>query len=95
LEQRLIVTRIRECLGLPAGQALTKLEGDGPDVSWMCEYASREDYVRDRAIREASAEFRAARNAMHTLLTRFERHVAIYASHRSEQIAWSDKASDM
>lgn len=75
LEQRRRATRIRTRLGLPAGRILVRIDGDGPDVRWECEFADQAAYDRDRAARKASTDFEAGRVAMHTLLERFERHV--------------------
>lgn len=75
LEQRRSATRIRKALGLPAGRILVRIDGEGPDVRWECEFADWAAYDLDRAARKKSAEFEAARVEMHTLLDRFERHV--------------------
>ena len=75
LEQRRHATAIRASLGLAPGRIFRKLEGAGPDVRWQCEFASRADYDRDMAARAASTDFAAAREAMHRLLERFERHL--------------------
>ena len=75
LEQRRRTTELRVKLGLPAGRIFTKLEGSGPDVRWECTFASRADYDRDMAARAACAEFATARESMHALLDRFERHL--------------------
>lgn len=75
LEQRRKATEIRRELGLDPGRILIRLEGSGPDVRWECNFASRDAYEADMAVRSGSQTFAAARNAMHTLLERFERHV--------------------
>lgn len=75
LAQRRRATTIRVALGLPPGRIFKRLEGEGPDVRWECAFATRDDYERDRAARAASAEFEAAKTAMHGLVARFERHV--------------------
>jgi hypothetical protein len=75
LEQRLKVTRIRLRLGLPEGTIFRRVDGEGPDARWECEFSTREEYDNDRAAREASADFVAARGHMHEMLVRFERHV--------------------
>ncbi|VTU39980.1 hypothetical protein H4CHR_04888 [Variovorax sp. PBS-H4] len=75
LAQRRLATEIRAQLGLPPGRIFRKLEGAGPDVRWECVFDSREDYERDMAARGASGEFARARQEMHTLLERFERHL--------------------
>lgn len=75
LQQREHATAIRASLGLPPGRTFRKLEGAGPDVRWECDFASRDDYNRDMAIRAASTEFGSARQAMHGFLERFERHL--------------------
>lgn len=77
LAQRQHVTQIRRQLGLPPGRILTKVSGGGPDVAWQCTFASMEDYERDMAIRQASGDFVAARQRMHTLLDRFERYLQL------------------
>lgn len=75
LEQRRQTSALRTRLGLPAGRIFSKIEGAGPDVRWECAFASRADYDRDMAARAASPEFAAARESMHVLLDRFERHL--------------------
>ena len=75
LAQRRHASEIRARLGLPEGRIFTKLEGAGPDVRWECVFDSRADYERDLAARGASEEFTRARQSMHTLLERFERHL--------------------
>ncbi|MEO7010600.1 MAG: hypothetical protein ABI156_15735 [Caldimonas sp.] len=75
LEQRQHATTLRVRLGLAPGRIFRKLEGAGPDVRWECSYATREDYERDMAARAGSKDFAAARQTMHGLLDRFERHL--------------------
>jgi hypothetical protein len=75
LAQRRRTSELRTRLGLPAGRIFSKVEGSGPDVRWECTFASRADYDRDMAARAASPEFAAARESMHLLLDRFERHL--------------------
>jgi hypothetical protein len=75
LAQRRHASAIRARLGLPAGRIFRKVEGAGPDVRWECGFASREDYERDLAARDASEAFQRARKDMHALLARFERHL--------------------
>ena len=75
LEQRRHATAIRASLGLAPGRIFRKLEGAGPHVRWECEFATRDDYERDMAVRAASTEFAAARRTMHGFLERFERHL--------------------
>lgn len=80
LQQRLRVVDVRIDLGLPPGTVFRRLDGDGPDVMWECLYETRHDYERDLATREASDRFRAERAVMHTLLSRFERHLVVLIS---------------
>ncbi|WP_269932024.1 hypothetical protein [Aminobacter sp. HY435] len=75
LEQRREATELRRELGLDPGRILIRLEGNGPDVRWECNFASREAYEVDMAARGGSQAFADARKTMHTLLERFERHV--------------------
>ncbi|CAN7778703.1 hypothetical protein LJR084_008055 [Variovorax sp. LjRoot84] len=75
LAQRRRASEIRARLGLPAGRIFKKIEGTGPDVRWECVFDSRSDYERDLTARGASEEFTRARQDMHTLLERFERHL--------------------
>ena len=75
LEQRRRTSELRVRLGLPAGRIFSKIEGAGPDVRWECAFASRADYDCDMAARAACAEFAAARESMHLLLERVERHL--------------------
>lgn len=75
LAQRRRASEIRVRLGLPAGRIFKKLEGAGPDVRWECVFDSRSDYDNDLAARGASEEFKSARQDMHRLLERFERHL--------------------
>ena len=75
LAQRRRASEIRARLGLPPGRIFRKLEGAGPDVRWECAFDSRADYERDLAARGASEDFARARQEMHTLLERFERHL--------------------
>jgi hypothetical protein len=75
LAQRRRATALRLRLGLAPGRMHRRREGDGPDVRWECEFPSEDEYRRDLAVRAASPEFAATRQAMHALLERFERHV--------------------
>ena len=75
LAQRRAANDLRMRLGLPPGRIFRKVDGTGPDVRWECPFATRADYERDTAVRAASPEFAAARQAMHALLERFERHL--------------------
>lgn len=75
LKQRRRATEIRRQLGLAPGRILVRTEGDGPDVQWECSFETREDYEADMAARKASKDFTEARQTMHTLLSRFERHL--------------------
>ncbi|MBB6469760.1 hypothetical protein [Aminobacter carboxidus] len=77
LKQRRKATEIRRQLGLEPGRILVRMEGSGPDVSWECDFVSREAYDSDRAARASSPDFEAARKQMHTLLDKFERHVSV------------------
>jgi len=75
LEQRRLATTLRVRLGLVPGRIFRKLEGSGPDVRWECTFANRAAYDADMAARAASHEFAEARQSMHGLLERFERHL--------------------
>ena len=75
LQQRRRATAIRRELGLEPGQILVLREGDGPDIRWECRFPSLGAYEADLATRAGSQAFVEARQAMHKLLERFERHV--------------------
>jgi hypothetical protein len=75
LQQRRRATAIRRELGLEPGEILILHEGNGPNIRWECRFASREAYETDMATRASSQPFADARQTMHTLLDRFERHV--------------------
>src|SRR5690554_6626373 len=75
LAQRQRASQVRVALGLPPGKIFVRLDGDGPDVRWECEFATSDAYDNDRAVRKQSPEFAAVRDGMHELLLRFERHV--------------------
>ncbi len=75
LQQRKQVSELRKRLGLLEGLIFLKEDGPGPDVRWECRYPTRAEYEHDLAIRGKSADFSAAREQMHTLLERFERHL--------------------
>lgn len=75
LAQRRAATRIRIALGLKPGTIMIRRSENGPDVRWHCEFEDGAAFERDLQARGASPEFAAARNAMHELLERFERHV--------------------
>ena len=75
LAQRHRASALREQLGLPAGRTFVRLEADGPSVKWQCEFETEAAYRKDMDARKGSPEFSAAREQMHTLLERFERHV--------------------
>jgi hypothetical protein len=77
LATRRRASEIRVRLGLPRGAILVKTDprGDGPDVSWECDFETAEAHAADLAAREASPEFAAARAVMQTLVARFERQV--------------------
>jgi len=75
LAQRRMANDLRMRLGLPPGRIFRKLEGDGPDLRWECPFATRAEHERDMAVRAASPEFAALRQAMRALLERFERHL--------------------
>lgn len=77
LAQRIKVTGIRAQLGLPQGTIFRRFDGEGPDVRWECDFSSQEEYNSDRAARETSAAFVEARQHMHSLLEKFERHVEV------------------
>ena len=65
LKQRRKATEIRRQLGLEPGRILVRMEGSGPDVSWECDFVSREAYDSDRAARASSPDFEAARKVLH------------------------------
>lgn len=75
LEQRRRASAIRASLGLDPGLIFVRLEGNGPDVRWECNFASPADYEADMTIRKGSADFSEARRAMHALVKNFERHL--------------------
>lgn|SRR5690625_2401835 len=75
IAQRQKASQIRLALGLPAGKILVRVDGDGPDVRWECEFETQEAYDHDRQVRQTSQEFAVVRDGMHALLERFERHV--------------------
>ncbi|QOZ31662.1 hypothetical protein [Bradyrhizobium sp. CCBAU 53421] len=75
LQQRRKATAIRRELGLEPGEILVRREGSGPDVRWECRFPSLAAYEADMAARAGSEAFTQARQAMHTLVERFERHV--------------------
>lgn len=77
--QRKHASQVRAELGLPSGRIFRKLEGAGPDVRWECHFESRAAYEADLSQRNASSRFRVARETMHTLLERFERHLQVEA----------------
>jgi len=75
LTQRRHASALRTRLGLPAGRIFTRLEGPGPDVRWECVFETPAAYEADMAARAACNEFASARQAMHLLLEKFERHI--------------------
>ncbi|WP_245284238.1 hypothetical protein [Bradyrhizobium sp. WSM2254] len=75
LQQRRQASGIRRGLGLEPGEILVLREGNGPDVRWECRFATRAAYEADMAARAGSEAFSQARQMMHTLVERFERHV--------------------
>jgi hypothetical protein len=77
LDTRRRASEIRARLGLPRGAIVVKTDprGDGPDVSWECDFETAEAHAADLAAREASPEFAAVRAEMQALIVRFERQV--------------------
>jgi len=80
LAEQVLATRRRACLvriaaGLPAGRIRAKASGDGPDVTWECDFASEAEQAADLAARAASADFEAVRADMRAAVARFERCV--------------------
>ena len=75
LEQRRKATAIRVALGLKPGRIFVRLGEKGPQVKWECLFEDAADYEADMAARAASEDFAAAREQMHTMLDRFERHL--------------------
>ena len=75
LQKRRYATSLRVRLGLAPGRIFRKLGDAGPDVRWECEFADQKQFDNDMAARAASTEFASARQAMHGLLDRFERHI--------------------
>ncbi|WP_088953457.1 hypothetical protein [Variovorax sp. HW608] len=75
LAQRRHASAIRARLGLLPGEIFTKVEGAGPDVRWQCVFETQEAYEADMATRARSPEFAEARQYMHQLVQRFERHL--------------------
>ncbi len=75
LDMRRRGTRVRVELGLKPGRIFVKAGGDGPDVRWECEFASREELDADLFARGASAAFAEQRQMMGALIDRFERHI--------------------
>ncbi len=66
----------RVSIGLDPGRIFVRRDGDGPDVSWECHFATAEAHAADLAARAASQDFAAIRAQMGELIARFERHVA-------------------
>lgn len=75
LEQRRKATAIRVALGLKPGRIFVRLGEKGPQVKWECLFDDDAHYEADMAARVASQDFTAAREQMHTLIERFERHL--------------------
>ncbi|MBS0339910.1 MAG: NIPSNAP family protein [Proteobacteria bacterium] len=75
LAQRRHASALRAHLGLHPGEIFTKVEGAGPDVRWQCAFETQEAYEADMAARARSPEFAEARQSMHQLVQRFERHL--------------------
>ena len=67
---------VREAIGLSRGTVQHKVDpGDeGPDVTWQCEFATKEDRDKDLQARADSPEFEAVRKHMRTCYDRFDRH---------------------
>ncbi|MBI1776318.1 MAG: prolyl oligopeptidase family serine peptidase [Proteobacteria bacterium] len=66
---------VRVALGLPAGSIYLKAGGEGPDVSWECEFADAATHQADLKARAESAEFERVRSEMREAIARFERHL--------------------
>jgi hypothetical protein len=77
LDTRRRASDVRGRIGLPRGGIVVKADpaGDGPDVSWECEFATAEAHAADLAARAASPEFGAVRAVMQSLIVRFERQL--------------------
>src|SRR5882724_3795699 len=75
LATRRAACAVRRDIGLPVGAIRVKTEGDGPDVTWECGFASQEAHAADLAARAASAAFEEVRRQMRGLIERFERLV--------------------
>ena len=75
LAHRLHASTVRVSLGLIPGTVHEHREGNGPTVSWQAEFIDEAAYRADQAARDDSDEFRAVREHMNTLISRFERVV--------------------
>ncbi len=77
LAARRRASEVRVALGLPHGRILAKVDraGDGPDVTWECDFADAAAHARDLEARDRSPEFSAVRKRMTGLIDRFERLV--------------------
>ena len=77
LDIRRRASAIRVQLGLSAGTIFTRsgATSQGADVTWENTYETIADYERDMAARAASPDFAAVRDAVGSVIERFERHV--------------------
>ncbi|MHA1566386.1 MAG: alpha/beta hydrolase family protein [Alphaproteobacteria bacterium] len=74
---RVLASEVRVKLGLAAGTIYVKTDpdGDGPDVTWECPFATLEDNAKDMAARAGSADFEDVRVTMGEASAKFERHL--------------------
>ncbi len=75
LVQRRRASAVRVSLGLAAGVIQAKRDGDGPDVTWQCAFATPRAQAADLGARANSAAFGEVRDRMRSLIARFERHI--------------------
>lgn len=72
---------IRAGIGLSRGNVLYKAtdDGDGPDVTWECEFENQQRVDEDIAARAADADLDAVQSELRSLVDRFERHLELRA----------------
>jgi len=76
-QHRLYASEVRKNIGLEVGRVLlnTETKGESPDVTWICEYQSKEARDKDVQLLQNSGQFDEVMKKMDTLTDKFERTV--------------------
>lgn len=81
-QHRLYASEVRKKLGLAVGRVLlnTETKGESPDVTWECEYQTKEARDKDVQLLQESGQFVEVMKKMDTLTDKFQRTVYIIST---------------